>query len=58
MMCFFHPGDFKNVAPVHCFVSWNFGLMIKKEPFSVLTTINSYSLERHHFNLFFTLSTL
>ena len=27
MMLFFHPGDFKHVAPVHCFVPWNFGLI-------------------------------
>ena len=51
MMLFFHPGDFKHAAPVHCFVPWNFGLIRT----NVLLFVQPYKaypyIVRHHFNL-------
>jgi len=51
MMLFFHPGDFKHAAPVHCFVPWNYGLIRT----NVLLFVQPYKayphIVRHHFNL-------
>ena len=50
-MLFFHPGDFKHAAPVHCFVPWNFGL-IRTNVLLFVQPYKAYAhIVRHHFNL-------